>query len=72
MGVSKTLLAKAGGMGGKTGLYSVGFDREHGITKKPDAAYTLTTGDFRGLNRNHTQNAVLEVASETVRTVLTP
>lgn len=71
-GVSKTLLAKAGGMGGKTGLYAVGFDRKHGITKELDTAYTLTAGDFRGLNRNHTQNAVLEVASETAHAVLTP
>lgn len=67
-GVSKTLLAKAGGIGGKTGLYAVGFDRKRGITKELDTAYTLTAGDYRGLNRNHTQNAVLETA----RAVLTP
>ena len=64
-GVSKTLLAKAGGMGGKTGLYAVGFDRRHGITKELDTAYTLTAGDYRGLNRNHTQNAVLMIKEAT-------
>lgn len=64
-GVSKTLLAKAGGMGGKTGLYAVGFDRKHGITKRLDTAYTLTAGDYRGLNRNHTQNAVLMIKEAT-------
>ena len=67
-GVSRTLLAKAGGAGGRTGLYAVGFDRKHGITKELDTAYTLTAGDYRGLNRNHTQNAVLETA----HAVLTP
>ncbi len=66
-GVSKTLLAKAGSIGGKTGLYAVGFDRKTGITKGIDAAYTLTAGDYRGLNRNHTQNAVLYVKGATKR-----
>lgn len=64
-GVSKTLLAKAGGAGGKTGLYAVGFDRKHGITRELDTAYTLTAGDYRGLNRNHTQNAVLLIKEAT-------
>ena len=66
-GVSKTLLAKAGGIGGKTGLYAVGFDRKSGITKELDTAYTLTAGDYRGLNRNHTQNAVLHIKGATKR-----
>lgn len=64
-GVSRTLLAKSGGAGGKTGLYAVGFDRKHGITKELDTAYTLTAGDYRGLNRNHTQNAVLMIKEAT-------
>lgn len=64
-GVSRTLLAKSGGVGGKTGLYAVGFDRKHGITKELDTAYTLTAGDYRGLNRNHTQNAVLMIKEAT-------
>lgn len=64
-GVSKTLLAKAGGMGGKTGLYAIGFDRRRGITRELDTAYTLTAGDYRGLNRNHTQNAVLMIKEAT-------
>ena len=64
-GVSRTLLARAGGMGGKTGLYAVGFDRKRGITKELDTAYTLTAGDYRGLNRNHTQNAVLMIKEAT-------
>lgn len=64
-GVSRTLLAKSGGAGGKTGLYAVGFDRKHGITKDLDTAYTLTAGDYRGLNRNHTQNAVLMIKEAT-------
>lgn len=64
-GVSKTLLAKSGGCGGRTGLYAVGCRWKTGITREIDAAYTLTAGDFRGLNRGiHTQNAVLELAEK--------
>lgn len=64
-GLSKTLLARAGGPGGKTGLYAVGYDRKDGITGKIDAAYTLTASGWRGLNRRHTQNAVLEIKEAT-------
>lgn len=64
-GVSKTLLAKVGRTGGKTGLYAVGLDRRHGITKELDTAYTLTAGNYQGLNRNHTQNAVLMIKEAT-------
>ena len=72
-GVSKTLLAKSGGAGGRTGLYAVGYNRKNGITKKLDTAYTLTAGDFRGLDRSHTQNAVLETDGEmSACAVLTP
>lgn len=72
-GVGRTLPAKSGGSGGRTGLYAVGYDRKRGITKKLDAAYTLTAGDFRGLNRRHTQNAVLEMDREiSACAVLTP
>ncbi len=64
-GLSKTLLARAGGPGGKTGLYAVGYDRKDGITGKIDSAYTLTASGYRGLNRRHTQNAVLEIKEAT-------
>lgn len=64
-GLSKTLLARAGGPGGKTGLYAVGYDRKDGITGKIDSAYTLTASGWRGLNRRHTQNAVLEIKEAT-------
>lgn len=61
-GMSRTLLSKSAGTGGKTGLYAVGCKWKTGITREIDTAYTLTAGDFRGLNRGiHTQNAVLEV-----------
>ena len=45
-------------MGGKTGLYLVGFNRKDGIKGKRDTALTLNASDFRGINRNQTQNAV--------------
>ncbi len=57
-GVACTQTAGAGGMGGKTGLYLVGFNRKEGITGEMENAKTLQAGDFRGLNRNQTQNAV--------------
>lgn len=62
-GLSKTLLAKSGGSGGKTGLYAVGFNRKDGITGEIEVAHTLGSSDFRGLNRNQTQNAVLKIGN---------
>ena len=52
------LTSGAGGMGGKTGLYAVGFNRKEGVTGEIDTAYALNASNFRGLNRNQTQNAV--------------
>ena len=57
-GVACTQTAGAGGMGGKTGLYFVGFNRREGITGERDTAVALNASDFRGINRNQTQNAV--------------
>ena len=72
-GLSKTLLARAGGPGGKTGLYAVGCDWKKGVTGEIDSAYTLTASGYRGLNRRHTQNAVLEMGGKiSVHAVLTP
>lgn len=72
-GVSRTLLAKSGDPGGKTGLYAVGCDWEKGVTGEIDHAYTLTASGYRGLNRRHTQNAVLEMGGEiSVHAVLSP
>ncbi len=64
-GLSKTLLARAGGPGGKTGLYAVGCDWKKGVTGEINSAYTLTASGYRGLNRRHTQNAVLEIKDAT-------
>ena len=58
-GAACTQTAGAGGMGGKTGLYLVGFNRKDGIVGKRDTAIPLNASDFRGINRNQTQNAVL-------------
>ena len=57
-GVACTQTAGAGGMGGKTGLYFVGFNRKDGIVGERDTAICLNASDFRGINRNQTQNAV--------------
>ena len=58
-GVACTQTAGAGGWGGKTGLYLVGFNRKEGIVGKIDNAYTLNASDYRGLNRNQNQTAII-------------
>ena len=45
-------------MGGKTGLYFVGFNRQKGVVGERDLAVTLSASDYRGINRNQTQNAI--------------
>lgn len=57
-GVSCTLTSSAGGKGGKTGLYLVGFNRKNGIVGVRDTALALNASNFKGLNRNQAQNAV--------------
>ncbi len=57
-GLACTITSQSGGGGGRTGLYAVGFNRKDGITKELDTAYALNASNFRGLNRNQTQNAV--------------
>ena len=59
-GASCTLKAATGGFGGRTGLYAVGFNRKDGVTHELKEAYALNASNFRGLNRNQNQNAVLE------------
>lgn len=57
-GIGVTLTAQAGGMGGKTGLYAVSYNRKDGIGDTLEVAHTLTASDYRGINRNQPQNAV--------------
>jgi DNA (cytosine-5)-methyltransferase 1 len=64
-GVSTTLASQAGGLGAKTGLYAVTVSRKKGLGKEIDIAHTLNSSDWRGLNRNQEQNAI-------VQAVLTP
>lgn len=59
-GIACTQAAQAGGMGGKTGLYAVGFNRKDGITHGLKEAYALNASNFRGLNRNQSQTVVLK------------
>lgn len=61
-GISATLTSQGGGGGSKTGLYCmcVGVNRIEGIKERLALAHTITASDYRGLNRNQTQNAVLE------------
>ena len=63
-GIGVTLTAEGGGGGARTGLYCVGVNRNEGIVKEIDCAYALTASDSRGLNRNQTQNAVVEYTEE--------
>jgi len=57
-GLACTQTANTGGLGKGCGLYLVGFNRKDGVTGELTEARTLQAGDFRGLNRNQTQNAV--------------
>ena len=59
-GSSQTLTGNSGGIAGKTGLYLVGYNRNDGITGLKENAGTISASDYRGLNRNQTQTAVLE------------
>ena len=59
-GSSQTLTGDSGGLGGKTGLYLVDYNRNDGVTGLKKNAGTISASDYRGLNRNQTQNAVLE------------
>ncbi|UWG97542.1 DNA (cytosine-5-)-methyltransferase [Dehalobacter sp. DCM] len=61
-GISATLTAQGGGGGSKTGLYCMGLGvhRIDGIKEGLELAHAITAGDYRGLDRNQTQNAVLE------------
>ena len=43
----------------------IGFNRKEGIVDTPAAARTLNASDFRGINRNQTQNAVLYIKEAT-------
>ena len=57
-GLACTQTANTGGLGKGCGLYLVGFNRKDGVAGELTEARTLQAGDFRGLNRNQTQNAV--------------
>jgi DNA (cytosine-5)-methyltransferase 1 len=54
-------------LGGKTGLYAVGYDRKKGVTGEIDTAYALLASNYRGLNRRNTQNAVFQIKEATAR-----
>lgn len=41
---------------------TVSYNRKDGIGKEIDVSHTLSASDYRGLNRNQNQNAVVEVA----------
>jgi DNA (cytosine-5)-methyltransferase 1 len=59
-GITPTLSANGGGGGAKTGLYAIDYNRKDGVGKELEVAHTLSAGDYRGLNRNQTQTAVVE------------
>lgn len=65
-GISPTLTTMGGGH--REPKIAVEFNRKDGIGRELDVAHTLNSSDWRGLNRNQTQNAVVEE----IRPVLTP
>ena len=56
-GISPTITAV---QGGHHHVKIVSYDRKDGIGKELDVAYTLNASDWRGLNRNQCQNAILD------------
>ena len=60
-GIGITLTAQGGGGGARTGLYCIGVNRKEGIVGEIDTAYTLMSSIRCGLNRNQTDNAVLDL-----------
>lgn len=65
-GISPTLTTMGGGH--REPKIAVELNRKDGIGKELDVAHTVNHSDWRGLNRNQNQNAVIEE----VRPVLTP
>ncbi|SHH69288.1 DNA cytosine methyltransferase [Desulfosporosinus lacus] len=57
-GIGVTLTAQAGGIGGKTGLYAVSYNRKNDIGKTLEVAHTLTASNYPRINRNQPPNAV--------------
>jgi DNA (cytosine-5)-methyltransferase 3A len=72
-GKSVALTANGGGRGAKTGLYliPVQYDRKNKVGKELEKSITLCASDWRGLNRNQKQNAVLNLEEMIIRK-LTP
>lgn len=56
-GISPTITAV---QGGHHHVKIVSYDRKDGIGKELDVAYTLNASDWRGLNRNQCQNAIVD------------
>ena len=46
---------------GQRTMIMMAFNRKEGLTKPLDKAYTLNASDWRGLDRNKNQNAVVEI-----------
>ena len=57
-GSAITQTAQAGGMGGKTGLYFIGFNRKQGVVGERNTALSINASDYKGIDRNQTQNSV--------------
>ncbi len=81
-GISPTVTTCEGGH--REPKVLVEYDRQNGIGKELDVAHTLNASDWRGLNRNQKQNAVINIGNnkgecvkiltekDEVRAVLTP
>jgi len=59
-GLSVTIKSQCGGGAAKTGLYCITVNRKNGVLGEIATAHTIQASDWRGLNRNQTQNAVLD------------
>lgn len=57
---ANTISTGDGGGNQSTQNFVVQYNRKDGVGKEIDTAYTLNSSDWRGINRNQDQNAVLE------------
>lgn len=68
-GKSTTILGTGGNLGGRTGLYvtPVTYNQKSGVGKVINKSLTLESSNWRGLNRNQNQTAIVTGAAERVR-----
>jgi site-specific DNA-cytosine methylase len=71
-GEANTISTGTGGSNMSTQNFVVSYNRKEGVKKQLDRTHTLSSSDWRGLNRNQDQTAILEVDAKLRIRKLTP